>query len=491
MDKAGQRARTNRPTVLTSCWLWKRAVRRLGSEIQMKRAASGNGTAAGTGMRTHLAIGQGAGRRNPLRPPSARTSRWYPSPVPPRVLLLCAVASLAGCRPFVELGSTGEATGGADAAIDGGDSGTGGSGSSGGEGGTATGGSSTGGQTIAVLPCNGAPLASASTDEAGNVCRKVENEAEPTPVDVFILMDRSDSMKELVPGGTVTRWEAIRQAVSGFVNDEEVRARGIRVGLQFFAITYTYHPDINCNVDLYAEPKVSIGNLETTGQQILEEIDAMGLQLGGGTPTLPALQGAYRYTRTWAASPESGERPVVVVLVTDGFSNECQESIDIPAIANEVREEFVGEPSIRTLAVGMRRTAEGNLDQIAEAGGTVDPVFLGEEDSAAPLLERLLDITLNDMPCKHAIPAAPTRTEFIDFNEVRMVYWPDIDVVDEVQEIPKATNRAACTASAVGGWYYHPEGSSEPTEIHVCPCTCTLFREGLMEIQYGCIPGGL
>ena len=39
-----------------------------------------------------------------------------------------------------------------------------------------------------------------------------------------------------------------------------------------------------------------------------------------------------------------------------------------------------------------------------------------------------------------------------------------------------------------GGWFYDDELA--PTKIEVCPCTCARFRQGSVEIQYGCIPLG-
>jgi hypothetical protein len=64
-------------------------------------------------------------------------------------------------------------------------------------------------------------------------CAKTTEEAQRVPVEMYIMLDRSDSMNQ--PTGTgETKWEAIRMALGDFVSDP--RSEGLMVGLQYFPI---------------------------------------------------------------------------------------------------------------------------------------------------------------------------------------------------------------------------------------------------------------
>lgn len=64
-------------------------------------------------------------------------------------------------------------------------------------------------------------------------CVKQSEEAKKVPVDMFIMLDRSESMLG-VTGTGQTKWDAIRAALNKFVSDP--RSDGLSVGLQYFPI---------------------------------------------------------------------------------------------------------------------------------------------------------------------------------------------------------------------------------------------------------------
>jgi hypothetical protein len=315
----------------------------------------------------------------------------------------------------------------------------------------------------------------------GGTCEADDHSTEPTPVDVFIMLDRSSSMSDLLPDGT-TRWQGVGEALRSFV--EQAANEDLRVGFQYFGQSDGIDDSIDCNVDLYATPKVPIGLIAETGPQILAEIDA--LLPATQTPTWAALQGAWQYARQWMESGQSSGRPTVVVLVTDGMPTQCEVTSTVE-IGWAAQEELLEEPSIRTFVVGAG-PYESNYDRIALWGGTDHAFKISDGTASTDLLDALLDITLRGIACEYTIPDSPDSNLLINPKEVRMLYWSDrMAQPDVAEEIPWVRGRDWC-GSLHGGWFYDDELA--PTKIEVCPCTCARFRQGSVEIQYGCIPLG-
>ena len=364
---------------------------------------------------------------------------------------------------------------------------------------TGTGGANTGGNAATggaanapsayVPPCNGVTVPPEKlAEELEDKCEQTQYMSEPFPVDLFIMMDRSVSTTELVVGADYTRWEGMRRAVEGFVTDEEVKEKEIRMGINFFSHTGGFTPDIDCDINNYTDPSVlgvPMGSVkdEAHGQAILDAMDA--IVPGGQTPTMPALQGALQYAKHFNATSGQG-RAQAVVLVTDGLPTQCQETLSVPEIAEKAAEAYLTEPSVRTFVVGIG-PALSNLHQIARNGGTHEAYLIEEGDAVAQFVDALKKISLSAWTCEFGIPSAPHPGEQIDFDTVRMRYTPDLHQPDVVQEIPFLSSPSGCMESS-GGWFYdNPEA---PSKVAVCPCTCSLIRVGFVDVQYGCLPIG-
>jgi hypothetical protein len=78
-----------------------------------------------------------------------------------------------------------------------------------------------------------------------NACAETTQDAERVPVDMYIMLDRSDSMNELTGAGP-SKWDAIRSALKMFLTD--ARSAGLGVGLQYFPIAKPGVPD-TCTKD--------------------------------------------------------------------------------------------------------------------------------------------------------------------------------------------------------------------------------------------------
>ncbi len=345
---------------------------------------------------------------------------------------------------------------------------------------TTTGGrSSTGGRsgTIPSAACNGLTDTEATQGggEGGNngVCAGIGQEAEPFPVDILLVMDRSLSMGyEVSPN--VTRLDLLSDAIQTYAADPE--AAEIGTGLVFFR---ALDGDV-CDPSSYETPDVPIQLLADNGDEIATAISTV--TPGGLTPSVPALEGAITHARRHARAHT--DRATVVVLVSDAFPTECNTD---PAAQSDLAEEaYDGDPSIPVYAIGVGASARFNLDNVARAGGTREALMTEDGTAAEDFVAALKNITLSELKCEFRLPNPPDGLELQTSNEdvnVQMVYQP---FEGEAEEMPYVGSLAGCGTSDFGGWYF--DNSNDPSSIRVCPCTCSRFGAGTLEIRIGCRP---
>lgn len=352
--------------------------------------------------------------------------------------------------------------------------------------------SATGGSlgNIPVEACEGLPIdvsddaaggGGAPTDESGGgaggapeACSGVSVEAEAVPVDLFIMMDRSQSMGFAVEGSSMTRWEALRDAVESFARDPG--AADIRAGIGFFSLSGVSDDNLDCDADKYAEPAVAIGSLAEVGPELVAAMDEV--TPAGLTPTVPALEGAIDYARTWAT--EHPERATLVVLVSDGFPTQCQTAPD--AISRAAEAGYESAQHIRTFVIGVGDVAKFNLDNYARSGGTGKAFLTDAGDVTQSFVDALGNISNRDLACEYRIPEPPSGMK-IDPKKVQVIYTPG---AGSAEEVPRVDALGACAQSNNGGWYY--DDPVNPSKITVCPCTCTRFQAGQVDVRLGCKP---
>jgi hypothetical protein len=295
------------------------------------------------------------------------------------------------------------------------------------------------------------------------------------PIDLFIMMDRSISMANPVPGTNLTRWEALTQAVQDFATT--TRGDDIRAGIGFFGITGGSDDEIDCIQNRYADPAVPIDTLDQSGPAIVSAMNDMAP--GGLTPTAPALGGALDYAASWAKDHPG--RATAVVLVTDGYPTQCQpQSVtDLAAIAEQAH---MNAPYVRTYVIGLG--GDFNLDAIALSGGTHSAFKVDEGDISGSFSAALHNVSNSRLACEYALPPAPSGNQKLDLTRVQVIYSTAGDASTE--EIPALSGSDACAKSPNGGWYY--DDTSAPTSIEVCPCTCARFEAGRVDVRVGCRP---
>lgn len=239
----------------------------------------------------------------------------------------------------------------------------------------------------------------------------------------------------------------------------------------------------SCDPGDYANPLVAMAPRPDAAGPILDALDAR--EPDGATPMGPALQGAVSYLQTWLVSHPQDR--TAVVLVTDGLPTDCT-PVDVDAIASVAS---AAAPDVLTYVIGVfedeqAQNAQQNLDAIASAGGTDSALIIKtSQDVASELIGTLATIREHSLACEYAIPE-PTEGA-LEYDLVNVEYEPG-DGTSET--IPYVETQGAC-AAAGGGWYYDdpPEQGGEPTQIRLCPETCSAIQgnpEGAVSIRLGC-----
>src|SRR6185369_5525724 len=154
-----------------------------------------------------------------------------------------------------------------------------------------TGSGNTGNVPISGEACKGLPIVVSSDAQAGaggasgadgggeggdatiEACNGVSVEAEAVPVDVFVIMDRSQSMGMTVQGSNITRWDALHAAMESFAKDP--KAANIRAGIGFFSLSGGADDTLDCNPTGYAAPSVPIGLISDVGKDLAAAMDTV------------------------------------------------------------------------------------------------------------------------------------------------------------------------------------------------------------------------
>ena len=334
-----------------------------------------------------------------------------------------------------------------------------------------------------VHPVDAPPAA----DDAS--CAAASEKAAPVPLDIFVMLDQSGSMKDTTSTGA-TKWSAIKGAFAAFMDDPA--AAGIGVGLQYFGQAGFFGSGrSSCTLSDYAKAAVEIAPLPGVSSAIKTSLFLHSPFTD--TPTGPAMQGALQHAREWQAAHEG--HVVVVVLATDGLPTACEPQ-DIPSIAAFATAALAAKPSIRTFVIGvlgdadLTAGAEANLDAISNAGNGA-PAFIIKASSAdveksfAAALEKIRGAAI---PCSYLVPTGAGA----DYSKVNVA----VTSGGKTTLLPYVGSAGKCDPVA-GGWYYDVAPSAgKPTRILTCDATCkqlAVDASGRVDIQVGCttVVGGV
>lgn len=317
---------------------------------------------------------------------------------------------------------------------------------------------------------------SPSADESG--CVGVAYEGEYVATDVFVMFDVSCSMSCSIEdsGCCISngveeyprdewRLTPVRQAMTTFLNDPA--SAGIGVGLGYFgdyALDENEDEDV-CTVAAHSDAAVEIAPLPGNAPALISSLNAAMPQ--GGTPTHLAIEGACATVEGWRAAHPGNK--TVVLLVTDGIpEHSCEANIDRAVAAARSCYEETG---IEIYVLGVdannngRSDSLGQLNEIAEAGGTEQAYLTTNDDVEGSMLAALNAIRADAViPCDLQIPDPPAG-ETLNPMQVNLGIC---DAQGALQTTPFVQDEAGCDGSP--GWYYDdPDG---PGMIHLCEVTC-------------------
>jgi hypothetical protein len=200
--------------------------------------------------------------------------------------------------------------------------------------------------------------------------------------------------------------------------------------------------------------------------------------MGGGTPIFAALDGALRWAAAYKASVP--DENTVVIFVTDGLPNGCDEDINnIAGLASSA----LASSGVTTYAIGLEGSSEMQMNQIAQAGGTGMGIFIGNSANAEQdLLNALNAIRGENLSCDFPMPQPVDPSMPIDPERVNVTYTAGNGVA---ATFPQVVDANACANN--NSWYY--DNPVAPTRIHLCPTACERVRNdpgAHIKILIGC-----
>ncbi|MFO0662888.1 MAG: vWA domain-containing protein [Polyangiaceae bacterium] len=312
-----------------------------------------------------------------------------------------------------------------------------------------------------------------------SACVSSVAEAKLAPANLVFMYDKSGSMGDVKTGFDPSkRWVPVNTGMKQFFT--AAGSKSLNASLQFFPLggdlaEVCAYP--------YATPKVALSPV-ADGSAFLSAIDAE--TPSGGTPTVPALEGAIAYAKQVKVS-RPGEN-VAVVLVTDGepgFWNDSSKGVEPGCSGNTIATAASAASDAKAAGIPVHVIGVGpslsNLNAVAAAGGTQAAQMIDVSDpgqTTAAFLATLNDIRKQSVSCSFAIPPAPEGQQ-LNFNAVNVVLT-DTSGKENVLYYSKDCSRA-------DGWHY--DDANGPTQIQLCTSSCTTAQSAdnaKLSIALGC-----
>ena len=336
------------------------------------------------------------------------------------------------------------------------------------------------------------PGENGASSGATGTCHAEVREGQRVPIDMYLLVDSSGSMAERVGGGS--KWDVVSTALTAFLKDP--RNEGTGVGLGYFpaaaqatcmqgdpgCFCIPFTPICfslvggSCTVSDYSTAAVPLA----LPAQLTTAIGNLAAhQLGGGTPTRPALEGALQSVNAWAT--QHPDRKAVLVLATDGEPSGCDSNTP-QDVADVAAGALAGPHAIRTFVIGVGSSLV-SLNLVAQAGGT-DHAFLVDTggDVAKDFADALDQIRGAASSCDFSIPHASSGAEAIDPTKVNVSYRADGS--SATMRVPQTSTGTGSNCDSSGGWYY--DNPASPTLIKLCDATCRSLSGGAIQVEFGC-----
>ncbi len=295
-------------------------------------------------------------------------------------------------------------------------------------------------------------------------CAAIDQDAAPTPLNLYIMLDRSSSMAG-------SKWDAAKAGLNAFIND------GSSAGIE---LAFNSFPEgaPGCDQTVYMEPAVGWGELPAIAPQVSAELDLLAAD-GFSTPVYQALGGALLEAVSMAETYPSESS--AVLLVTDGApqgpAGTCGsvDPEDTQAIA-DLAEAALGF-GVTTFVVGLSGVDQSFANAIALAGGSEAAILVGTTNVEQEFREALAQVRGDLLPCEYAIPQEVLSGD-VQITQVNVKIGLEGGEPEIVPQNPDCDGP---------GWYY--DDPQEPTMILLCPATCSevsIDPNASIQIALGC-----
>ena len=301
-------------------------------------------------------------------------------------------------------------------------------------------------------------------------CAAQNLKADITPVNMFITVDKSGSM-----GGS--RWTNTKTAFTAFFQDPG--AAGLNVALEFFPYSGCYAGSAECgNPTNCSVPYVPLGQLTadaapTDTQEAALVAAFNAFTPGGGTPALLALQGCHLWAANYTtANPDEQQ---VCILVTDGYPTDCGTTTG--PFTTAAADGF-NNHGVLTYGIGIVGADPALLNAIATAGNGQAFFIDSNNNIEAQLVAALNAIKGDAVSCVIDLP--PGNYDPLD---AIVTFEPSMGADVTLTRVPSA-GQCGSTPNA-----YYWDDPNNPTQIVLCPQTCTLVQgdlEGEIDLFFPC-----
>jgi hypothetical protein len=319
-----------------------------------------------------------------------------------------------------------------------------------------------------------------------DACASTTVTAEPIPLDLIILLDRSGSMNE--PGWQywqgeqgdcsidetpikASKWcRAINALMDFFESESSV---GTGVGLRTFS-------DDGRDCEAYTTLDVDFDIIRGGASDpllVALETEMNDRHAEGSTPTERALKTIVEFTVARQQENDSTgntNRVVIGVLVTDGSPQAC--NLDTKQLNTIVSQHFE-QTGIPTFFIGMAGAVYEGLNTMAQGAGApehtegcneaVSPCYyydVGEGDGSI-LIDTLEEITRTVIGCQFAVPEA--EVGLVDLDSIRVQFTPAAG--KPAESLPRVLGGGENCGDSDG---YYTDEDDNPTTILLCPETC-------------------
>lgn len=232
--------------------------------------------------------------------------------------------------------------------------------------------------------------------------------AASVPPNVLIVLDRSGSMNDSIPGGT--KWTVAKDAIANILS-----AQGDNV---WFGLSLYPGEDLSCDQGMDCGPGFAVVAPGATTATAINDALGDASTCSFGTPTAENLAALVGY-----AGLKDTSRANYVLLVTDGQST-CDDPV---AQVEALRAQ---DPEVKTFVVGFGDGVDPDeLNAMATAGGTAiagGPPYYYVASDAASLADAFAAIAGTVLSCSYTLSGTPPNLDalYVYQDKVAVPYDP-------------------------------------------------------------------